>query len=64
MPECSFHAKLIALVQAWPTLHWATTLLGGISLLTLIVGTRYLKRVPAPLVAMLLTTALQWGVRF
>jgi SulP family sulfate permease len=59
-----FHAKLIALVQAWPTLHWATTLLGGISLLTLIVGTRYLKRVPAPLVAMLLTTALQWGFDF
>src|SRR5580658_4579650 len=59
-----FHAKLIALVQAWPTLHAATTLLGVISLLTLIVGTRYLKRVPAPLVAMLLATALQWGFDF
>jgi len=59
-----FHAKLIALVQAWPTLHLATTLLGVISLLTLIAGTRYLKRVPAPLVAMLLTTALQWGFDF
>jgi sulfate permease, SulP family len=59
-----FHAKLIALVQAWPTLHSATTLLGVISLLTLIVGTRYLKRVPAPLVAMLLATALQWAFDF
>src|ERR1700689_5310864 len=59
-----FHAKLIALVQAWPTLNLATTLLGVISLLTLIAGTRYLKRVPAPLVAMLLTTALQWGFDF
>ena len=59
-----FHAKLMALVQAWPTLHSATTLLGVISLITLIVGTRYLKRVPAPLVAMLLTTALQWGFDF
>jgi SulP family sulfate permease len=59
-----FHAKLIALVQAWPTLHLATTLLGVTSLLTLIVGTRFLKRVPAPLVAMLLTTALQWGFNF
>jgi SulP family sulfate permease len=59
-----FHSKLIALVQAWPTLHLATTLLGVTSLLTLIVGTRFLKRVPAPLVAMLLTTALQWGFDF
>jgi sulfate permease, SulP family len=59
-----FHAKLIALVQAWPTVHLATTLLGITSLLTLIVGTRYLKRVPAPLVAMLLATAVQWGFDF
>jgi sulfate permease, SulP family len=59
-----FHAKLIALVQAWPTLQPATTLLGAISLLTLIVGTRYFRRVPAPLVAMLLATALQWGFDF
>jgi len=59
-----FHAKLIALVQALPSLHSATTLLGVIALLTLIFGTRYLKRVPAPLVAMLLVTALQWWFDF
>src|SRR5580700_8285761 len=59
-----FHAKLIALVQAWPTLNLATTLLGATSLLAIIVGTRYLKRVPAPLVAMLLATALQWWFNF
>ncbi len=59
-----FHAKLIALVQAWPTLHLATTLLGVTSLLAIIVGTRYLKRFPAPLVAMLLATALQWEFNF
>ena len=59
-----FHAKLVALVQALPTLNWATTLLGAIALLTLLIGTRYLKRVPAPLVAMLLTTALQWWFNF
>ncbi len=33
-------------------------------LLTLVVGTRLLKRVPAPLVAMLLVTALQWMFGF
>jgi sulfate permease, SulP family len=59
-----FHAKLIALVQAWPTMNLATTLLGVTSLLTIILGTRYLKRVPAPLVAMLLATALQWWFNF
>jgi SulP family sulfate permease len=59
-----FHEKLAALVQALSTLHWATSLLGVIALLTLIVGTRCLKRMPAPLVAMLLTTALQWGFDF
>jgi SulP family sulfate permease len=59
-----FHAKLAALVRALSTLNWATTLLGVIALLTLLVGRRYLKRVPAPLVAMLLTTALQWWFNF
>jgi sulfate permease, SulP family len=54
-----FHSKLLALVQALPTMHLATTALGAIALLTLIVGTRHFKRIPAPLVAMLLTTALQ-----
>ena len=39
-----FHSKLAALVQALPTMHLATTALGGIALLTLIVGTRYFKR--------------------
>jgi SulP family sulfate permease len=55
-----FHEKLAVLLRALPTLHPATTALGFIALLTLILGTRYFKRVPAPLVAMLLVTALQW----
>lgn len=59
-----FHSKLVALVQALPTMQLATTALGAIALLTLIVGTRYFKRVPAPLVAMLLTTALQCMFHF
>jgi sulfate permease, SulP family len=59
-----FHEKLAALLRALPTLHPATTALGVIALLTLILGTRYLKRVPAPLVAMLLTTMLQCAFNF
>jgi sulfate permease, SulP family len=54
-----FHSKLIALLQALPTLNWPTAALGMLSLLTLVIGTRYIKRVPAPLVAMVLATVLQ-----
>jgi SulP family sulfate permease len=59
-----FHEKLAALARALPTLHPATTALGMIALLTLILGTRYFRRVPAPLVAMLVTTVLQWAFNF
>ena len=59
-----FHEKLAALAQALPTLQPATTALGLVALLTLVLGTRYFKRVPAPLVAMLLATALQWAFNF
>jgi SulP family sulfate permease len=59
-----FHEKLAALARALPTLQPATTALGLVALLTLVLGTRYFKRVPAPLVAMLLTTALQWAFNF
>jgi sulfate permease, SulP family len=54
-----FHEKLIALVQAFPTLSLPTTGLALLALAILIVGPRYLKRVPAPLVAMLIITVLQ-----
>jgi sulfate permease, SulP family len=59
-----FHEKLAALARALPTLQPATTGLGLVALLTLVLGTRYFKRVPAPLVAMLLGTALQWAFNF
>jgi SulP family sulfate permease len=59
-----FQDKLVALLQALPGARPATTALGLVALATLVIGTRYLKRVPAPLVAMLLTTALQWVFHF
>jgi sulfate permease, SulP family len=59
-----FHSKLISLLQAMPTLHFATAALGMTALLTLLIGTRYFKRVPAPLAAMLLTTVLQAVFQF
>jgi SulP family sulfate permease len=54
-----FHEKLIVLAQALPTINWATTGLALLALAILIAGPRYLKRFPAPLVAMSAITILQ-----
>ena len=54
-----FHEKLIALVAAFPTLNMATTGLALLALAILILGPRYLKRIPAPLVAMVVITVIQ-----
>jgi sulfate permease, SulP family len=54
-----FHEKLIALVQALPTISVATTGLALLALAILIVGPRFLKRIPAPLVAMVVITVIQ-----
>ncbi len=59
-----FHQRLAALLQALPTLNTDTTALGVLALLTVVLGARYLKRIPSSLVAMLLTTALQWKFNF
>src|SRR3984885_15017148 len=49
----------MVLVQAVPSVNLATTGLGLLALALLIVGPRYLKRIPAPLVAMVVITVLQ-----
>lgn len=56
-----FHQKLWHLLQALPELHLATTLLALLSLALLLWVPKIpaLKRLPAPLVAMVLATALQ-----
>jgi sulfate permease, SulP family len=54
-----FHEKLWALIEALPTFNPATAGLGLLALGVLIVGARYLKRIPAPLVALVLVTAVQ-----
>lgn len=56
-----FHQKLWHLLQALPDLHLATTLLALLSLALLwgVPRIAQLKRLPAPLVAMTLATALQ-----
>jgi SulP family sulfate permease len=59
-----FHQRLGALLEALPHLHPATTGLGTLALLILVFGTRYLRRVPSPLVAMVAVTLLQWQFGF
>jgi SulP family sulfate permease len=54
-----FHEKLWSLIQAWPTLKWPTTGLALLALAILTVGARFLKRIPAPLVALVAVTVTQ-----
>jgi SulP family sulfate permease len=56
-----FHEKLWRLLQALPDLHVATTLLAALSLFLVITTSRIpgLKRVPGPLIAMAVATAIQ-----
>jgi sulfate permease, SulP family len=60
-----FHEKFLAVLRVLPETHRATTLIAVVTLAILIAGTRWfvavpgLKRVPVPLVAMLVALALQ-----
>jgi SulP family sulfate permease len=59
-----FHEKLWSLIQALPSISPATTGLALLSLAILTLGARYLKRVPAPLVALLVATVVQSVFQF
>ena len=61
-----FHEKLWHLLQALPDLHMATTLLAVLSLLLVITASRIpgFKRVPGPLIAMAVATAIQSTFHF
>jgi SulP family sulfate permease len=54
-----FHEKLLSLIEAWPTIHPATTGLGVLAITILIIGARFMRRVPAPLLALIVVTAVQ-----
>ena len=54
-----FHEKLLALLEALPSISWATTGLALLALVILTVGARFLKRIPAPLVALIVATVIQ-----
>ncbi len=59
-----FHQKLWALIEAWPTINPATSGLALLSLAILTFGARYLRRIPAPLVALIVVTVVQTMFQF
>jgi SulP family sulfate permease len=60
-PDVHFHEKFLGLLESFPTLHIATTIIATISLLILIIAPRInlLKRIPGPLIVLILGTAAQ-----
>src|SRR5690606_23735553 len=59
-----FHEKILHLVQSLPALHPATSMLSLASLVALILSARYIKKIPAPLVAIVTATVLQYLFNF
>ncbi len=59
-----FHEKFWHLIQAFPGLQLETTTLGLLTLAVLLLSPRVFKRIPSPLVAMVVATAVQWYFHF
>lgn len=59
-----FHERLFYLFQALPHLHGATTGLALLSLGLIVVSPYIMKKIPGPLVAMVVATALQAHFKF
>jgi len=58
------HEKLYFLFQWFPELSLSTTMLSCLTLLMVLVSPRIIKRVPGPLVAMIIATLLQFFFQF
>jgi SulP family sulfate permease len=59
-----FHQKLWSLIEAMPTINLATAGLALAALAILTVGARYLRRIPAPLIALIVVTVAQAVFQF
>jgi SulP family sulfate permease len=59
-----FHEKVWDLIVALPSLHLQTTLLALLTLLLVIYSPRVFKRIPSPLIAMVVVTAIQASFNF
>lgn len=59
-----FHEKFWHLVEAFPTMHVETTMLGAMTLAVVLAAPRLFKRIPSPLIAMVAVTLVQWFFEF
>jgi sulfate permease, SulP family len=59
-----FHQKLWSLIEALPTINPATAGLALLALAILTIGARYLRRIPAPLIALIVVTVVQAVFQF
>ena len=54
-----FHVKLIELIKTLPNFDFVTTHLALLSILLVLITPRFFKRIPGPLIAMVVVTSLQ-----
>lgn len=57
--DMHFYQKFFILLQSLPQLNWTTTALASLSLLLVILTPKVVKRIPGPLVALIIATSLQ-----
>ncbi len=59
-----FHQKFWHLIEAFPSFQLETTFLGILTLAVLVLSPSLFKRIPAPLVGMVVATLVQWFFHF
>lgn len=59
-----FHEKLFALIQALPSLNLATSALSILTLALILITPKLFKRIPGPLLAMIVVTSIQAYFQF
>jgi SulP family sulfate permease len=62
--DAPFHTKILSLIHALPHLDGATTGLAALSLFLMWLTPKWLKKIPGPLVAMVIATAIQSFIQF
>ncbi len=62
--DAPFYQKFWQLLQALPHLDGSTTLLSVLTLGVMLIVPKFFKRLPAPLIALLIASSLQWLFQF
>lgn len=62
--DAPFYQKIHLLLMALPQLSWATTAMAMMSLGLIVLAPRFLKRIPGPLIALVIATLMQTIFKF